>query len=346
MKQKNMFEKIIFSCFCFLLFFILSCSVFAIQGSSTDGSMTSKNGGMSSVGTRGASTDGGVTARTSAAASGVASSYSDGTSGTNSNTVTGNTGPDMSLADTQTSSTSTSSDSGSSSSSSSSGGGSSSDQSVPHTSHPKASSTSSEETSTSSSTASESQPTGATTATNAETTTPASSFGTSSGLISVETQISSSSVVPLVNSDGSIVSLTVTSLSQDGLTFTLPFSENTFSLNVEESTSFDSTGDGLADVSLYLTSLTGSGEQTGAVLQITYLNVSDALQAAVSRQVANGDVSYVQENLPQAISLRTKIIIVAFLILAVLLWIIFFKKPRKSKPNIIFSRKQKDIFSK
>lgn len=346
MKQKNI-STILFSFFFLLLF---AHVVFAITGSSSDGSVSVSDAGMSSTGVRSSSSDNTISSRTSSSTPGSSSSYNDAT-----NTVTGNLGSDTSLSSTASSTTASSSssettaDEGGNIPSSGGGGGggrtasgSISDAASAETSETEI--TSADETSEQD--MGESQ-------TSSEQAVDSSQFQEP---ISILVELFEGDSLSLSPNTG-VSEMTVLAITQTSATIFIDGSGSSnqltggvvinahqeTTLQLGESIDVDTNGDGIADLKITLSEIIYDEESQNyhAVFSTMYLQPTDETTNFIQKQVDTGEVALVSSSKENFQTEREAIIGVGLLILFSFFVIIFSLHKRKKKMKFFSLHKRK-----
>lgn len=332
MKTKSLIQVL----FILLLLFMLSYSVFAIQGSDSSGSITSYSGTTGAAAASGSSSDNTVSGgRVSAGGSAISSGYTDGT-------ISGNPGADLSTTD---ESTSSESDTGSSTNAESE----SSLNSIPSGSGGGGggSRVSEEEASATEEATTEVIPQEVTeTVTEAATETQEAAVLTKNAVtIAIElTEGSSVTLAPQIGAARmSILSVTATSativITSDGtnsITGGVIYStDQEITLEVGEIIDVDSDGDDSADLQVTLSQIDYNAEKRKyeGIFTLTYLSPSEEVVSFVKEQVERGEVAFVNGPAIQEISFVYWVwIIVALIVVGVLTligWVLFNKINKK-----------------
>lgn len=294
--------------FLFLLVIVLSSFVVAIEGTSSDGAVTAKNGGTSATATSGISSQEEVSGRVAVGGSGIAASYLTGF-------VTGSSGPDMTLQDAvtppaETPAEETTEESGSipSAGGGAGGGGGGSDGSGDSGAESGESAESegsaeSESAESSSSTFAESGES-ADAEGNAEASSEAVSVAVelsdgSSLSLSPETGASEMTVVEVTETTATIIVETESSTETSSNELTggvvAAVKEET-TLHVGESVEVDTDGDGSIDLKITLTKIMYDEEakKYRALFTTTYLHPNEDVLAYVENQASQGKVVLVE----------------------------------------------------
>ncbi|MEK6867865.1 MAG: hypothetical protein AABX98_03525 [Nanoarchaeota archaeon] len=324
--------------FLFLVVIILSSVVFAIQGTSSDGSVTAKNGGASAAAASGTSSDNTVTGRVSAGGSGVASSYSgDG--------VSGNSGPDLSTSDASTPVKEETKEAEETSSTIPSGGGGGgggsggADGSAGESSDAEATTEATTEATQTTEQAAE------------------AADATSEESVSVAVELSEGSSLTLSPETGA-ASMTVTAVTETSATIVIESAQTTeegnsitgavvigveqeTTLSVGETVEVDSDGDGEIDLEITLTKIVYD-EETGkyrGIFTTTYLYPNEETITFIEEQISSGQVTLVERPSMERMAFEYWIwLIVAVLVIAVvgfILWVLKDKKTKRYVPTTI-----------
>jgi hypothetical protein len=319
--------------FLFLILIILSSAVFAIQGTSSDGSVTAKNGGVSAAAASGASSENVVTGRVSAGGSGVSSSYS----GTE---VSGSPGPDLSTADEAAAAEqkeTTKEESSSTIPSGGDGGGESGGSADSGAGESTDAETTTEATETTAEAAQTTDQAAEVAETAAEPVTIAVELSEGSSLtLSPETGAAEMTVIEVTETTATIV-IESAQTAEDGNSIigaVVIGVEQETTLNVGETVEVDSDGDGEIDLEITLSKIVYD-EETGkyrGIFTTTYLYPNEEIIAFIEEQVASGEVALVERPSMERMAFGYWIwLIVAVLVICVVGFILWVLKDKKTK---------------
>lgn len=319
--------------FLFLVVLVLSNGVFAIQGTSSDGSVTAKNGGTSAAAASSTSSDNTITGRVSAGGSGVSSSYS-------GEGVSGNPGADLSTADeasveeeeTEEGETSSTIPSGGGGGGGGSGG--SADSSAGESSDAE---TTTEATETTTEAAQTTEQAAEAAETAAESVTIAIDLSEGSSLaLSPETGAAEMTVVEVTETTATIV-IESAQTAENGNSITgavVIGVEQETTMHVGETVEVDSDGDGEIDLEITLTKIVYD-EETGryrGIFTTTYLHSTEEIISFIEEQVASGEVALVERSSMERMAFEYWIgLIVAVLVIGVVGFILWVLKNKKTK---------------
>lgn len=346
MKTKSLIQVL----FILLLLFMLSYSVFAIQGSDSSGTITGYSGITGAAAASGSSSDSaGNGGRVSAGSSPVSSSYADATG-----TISGSSGADLSTSDPEQEAESDSgteeSESGALNSIPSGGGGGGGGA--------EGSAAESGEAATAEQTTVEAEASAQeaekTTETTAETTTEAAAETAAESAVTVAVELSEGSSITLAPQTGaagvSVLKVTATTATivitsatgGNSITGGVIYStDQETTMSVGQTIDVDSDGDGVADLQITLTRI-GYNAETGmyqGIFTLMYLNPLEEVVSFVQGQVERGEVAFVSGSSIEEISFAYWVwIIVALIVIGVLAlvgWVLFDKKNKKHLPTTI-----------